>query len=347
MLRRDAPESACGASPAGLSARVPGRAHRGQAASRVRWRGTWSWGRTPLIYPGLAALVLSALLAVAGLVGCGSAGDRKAATTRGAADPADIPDAVPRLEPRSRYGNPPSYVVFGRRYVTKTSSAGHVERGLASWYGKQFHGRRTSSGEPYDMYAMTAAHRTLPLPTYVRVTNLENGRSAVVRVNDRGPFHGSRVIDLSYSAARKLGVVHQGTAMVEVRAIDPRRSDPGAGTPRLARQGRGDASGDDVLGAFPGPARALPSAGAPPRESQAGGQLYLQVGAFSEQANAQRLHARLKDSLSGGQRVSLIRVGDASPYKIRVGPLSSEAELHALSTRLRALGVGSGHRVRD
>lgn len=131
-----------------------------------------------------------------------------------------IPDAVPKVEPRSRYGNPPFYDVFGRRYYVLSSGVAYVERGVASWYGPGFHQVRTSTGEPYDMYAMTAAHKTLPLPAYVRVTNLQNGRSVVVRVNDRGPFVGNRIIDLSYSAASKLDMLRNGTAMVEVRAID-------------------------------------------------------------------------------------------------------------------------------
>jgi len=138
----------------------------------------------------------------------------------------DTADAVPKVEPKSKYGNPKSYVVFGKRYYTKSSSRGHVERGLASWYGKKFHGRKTSNGERYNMYAMTAAHKTLPLPTYVRVSNLTNGRSTVVRVNDRGPFHGKRIIDLSYSAACRLGMAAQGIAMVEIRAIDPSTTKP-------------------------------------------------------------------------------------------------------------------------
>jgi len=156
------------------------------------------------------------------LSGCSTTGGRDS-VSGDFFDPFGIPDAVPKAEPKSKYGNPESYVVFGKRYYTKGSSKGYVERGLASWYGKKFHGQRTSSGERYDMYAMTAAHKTLPLPTYARVTNVTNGRSAVVKINDRGPFHGNRIIDLSYSAARKLGVVAKGTAMVEIRAIDPRR----------------------------------------------------------------------------------------------------------------------------
>lgn len=196
-----------------------------------------SWTKVSLALAGLGLIGLVGLLG-----GCSSQGP----TYVGSRDPKlgnpdEIPDAVPRLEPKSKYGNMDSYVVRGRRYYTKDSSDGHVERGVASWYGPYFHRRKTSSGERYDMYAMTAAHKTLPLPTYARVTNIENGRSAVVKINDRGPFHGPRIIDLSYAAATKLGVVRKGTAMVEVRAIDPSRpdSDPG---PFLAAKGAGAAA---------------------------------------------------------------------------------------------------------
>jgi rare lipoprotein A len=159
-------------------------------------------------------------LALALLAGCGVGPTRDGAP----AQPIDltrVADAVPRSEPPSRYGNPASYRVDGQRYRVLDSSKGYVERGIASWYGTKFHGRRTSNGETYDMYGMTAAHRSLPLPTYVRVTNLANGRTAVVRVNDRGPFHSDRIIDLSYAAAGKIGLLGTGTAQVEVRAIDP------------------------------------------------------------------------------------------------------------------------------
>ncbi len=167
-------------------------------------------------------------LAIVLLAGCGGAPQREATP-----DHSGIADAVPQVEPKARYGNMDSYVVFGRRYHTKDSSRNHVERGVASWYGKKFHGRKTSSGERYDMHQMTAAHKTLPLPSYVTVTNLDNGRQAVVKVNDRGPFHGNRVIDLSYAAAKKLDVVRKGTARVEVRSIDPR--DHGGQPPQHAR----------------------------------------------------------------------------------------------------------------
>ena len=132
-----------------------------------------------------------------------------------------MPDAVPRYEPRSALGNPDSYEVYGEHYVVLNDFAGFKQRGIASWYGKKFHGKNTSSGEPYDMFLMTAAHKTLPIPCYVRVTNLSNQRSAIVRVNDRGPFHSDRIIDLSYVAALKLGVIGVGSAPVEIEALTP------------------------------------------------------------------------------------------------------------------------------
>lgn len=134
-------------------------------------------------------------------------------------DLSHVLEPAPRKESYSRYGNKP-YAVFGQRYQVRPTHKNYIERGLASWYGRKFHGLPTSSREPYNMYAMTAAHRSLPIPCYAEVTNLENGRSVVVRVNDRGPFHANRIIDLSYAAAHKLGVTSRGTAMVEVRAIN-------------------------------------------------------------------------------------------------------------------------------
>lgn len=130
-----------------------------------------------------------------------------------------LPDPVPKVEPPSRYGNPSSYEVEGATYYPVKSAAGYRAEGIASWYGTKFHGRRTSSGETYDMFKLTAAHRTLPIPTYVRVTNLDNGRRTLVRVNDRGPFHDDRMLDLSYAAAVKLGFSRQGTARVRVEAL--------------------------------------------------------------------------------------------------------------------------------
>jgi rare lipoprotein A len=166
---------------------------------------------------------LVSLALVAG--GCASKGPHTAGAGRDI-DPDSVPDAVPRVEPYSRYGNPPTYEVFGKRYSVLPSSKGFVQVGVASWYGEDFHGKRASNGETYDMYAMTAAHKHLPLPTYARVTNLENGRSVVVRITDRGPFVGDRVIDLSWVAAAKLRLASKGVGLVEVRAIDPLDPDP-------------------------------------------------------------------------------------------------------------------------
>src|SRR5262245_12701937 len=164
----------------------------------------------------------------------------------------DIPDPVPRVEPRSQRGNPVSYEVFGKRYFILATSEGYKERGVASWYGPDFHSRPTSSGEPYDMYAMTAAHKTLPIPCYARVTNISNGRSVVVRINDRGPFVDNRIIDLSYTAAHKLDMTRAGTTFVEVEVLTP------GSLPEVAR---------DVA---PQPLPALTAPG-----------LFLQAGAFS------------------------------------------------------------------
>jgi len=143
-----------------------------------------------------------------------------------AIDVSKIPDAVPRIEPLSRGGNPETYEQWGKQYKVLKSSKGYVAKGMASWYGTKFHGRKTSNGEHYDMFAMSAAHKTLPLPTYLKVKNLEDQRSIIVRVNDRGPFHDDRIIDLSYVAAAKLGILKNGTARVEIRAINPEKNSP-------------------------------------------------------------------------------------------------------------------------
>lgn len=230
------------------------------------------------------------------------------------------PDAVPRAEPRSRYGNPSSYVVFGRRYHVLGSAAGYVERGVASWYGRKFHGRRTSSGETYDMHAMTAAHKSLPLPTYVRVTNLRNSRSAVLRVNDRGPFHANRIIDLSHAAARKLGIIGRGTGLVEVRALVPGQPSPSPASTVRA----------------PPVAPPVAPAVAPPVKPR----LFLQAGAFAEDANAERLRARLA-SLSGAQvGIHEAMVQGQRLFRVRIGPLASVTEANRLSARIVDAGMG-------
>jgi rare lipoprotein A len=229
-----------------------------------------------------------------------------------------LPDAVPRHEPRTRAGNPSTYVVLGKRYYVMQESTGYVERGISSWYGKKFHGRKTSNGETYDMYAMTAAHKTLPIPSYLQVTNLDNGRSVVVRVNDRGPFHGNRIIDLSYAAANKLGFASNGTGKVELRALEPGQSTTVAS--------HTSAESDGV------PTPAQVTAGH--------NQLFLQLGSFISQSNAESLRAQLALNNVTTAEVQQTEVDRKNIYRVRVGPLASIEEADTLANRINELGMG-------
>ncbi|HEX5690586.1 MAG TPA: septal ring lytic transglycosylase RlpA family protein, partial [Roseiflexaceae bacterium] len=220
-----------------------------------------------------------------------------------------IPDAVPRAEPKSARGNPPFYTVLGKRYFVRPSAEGYVERGVASWYGPGFHAARTSNGEPYDMYAMTAAHKTLPLPTYVQVTNLRNGRNVVLRVNDRGPFKDGRIIDLSYTAAAKLDMLRDGTTFVEVRALMP------------------GADIDD--------------------KTSPASNLFVQAGAFSSEANATNLLTQLRTKGIAKGFVRADKVNERTLYRVRIGPIPSVNEFDRVVARLRSLGVGDAHLALD
>ena len=235
-----------------------------------------------------------------------------------------IPDAVPRAEPRSRYGNPESYVVFGQTYRVQKSARGHVERGLASWYGPGFHSERTSSGEPYDMYAMTAAHKTLPIPVYVRVTHLENGRSVVVKVNDRGPFVGDRINDLSYTAAHKLGMIRSGTAPVEIRVIEPGEESP---TPTFTA-----AATPPVTPPATPPATVI----APPSLSVT---RYVQAGAFGARVNAEAMLARLNGAGINNALIREVTIAGRQWYRVQAGPVDQAAAVDALVERLRIAGI--------
>jgi rare lipoprotein A len=217
--------------------------------------------------------------------------------------------------PRSKRGNPPFYEVYGVRYSVMNSSSAYKEKGVASWYGKKFHGRDTSSGERYDMYAMTAAHKTLPLPTNVRVTNLENGKSVILRVNDRGPFVKNRLIDLSYAAAQELDVVANGTAVVEVVALNSAYNNNAAGS-----QSQTASNSQNV-------------------------KMYLQVGAFGESTNAQKLADKLSDSGIANVRVHEVSGGATKLFKVRIGPLASVADYDRLSADIERLQIGEGHLV--
>ena len=293
------------------------------------------------------ALLLVALLA---LPGCSLLRRGPEAPSPGAGVPAPprdlaaIPDAVPRDEPRSRYGNPETYEVFGRRYRVMKSAKGHVERGLASWYGPGFHAERTSSGEPYDMYAMTAAHKTLPIPCFVRVTNLENGRSVVVRVNDRGPFVGDRIIDLSYTAAWKLDMLRAGTAKVEIRVLEPGRRAP---PPPVVAAAIPAAPVTAPVTAPVAAPIAAPIAAPTPAAIAAGGGGLLQVGAFGSRANADALVTRLQASGIGDASVSEASVGGRTVFRVRVGPVVDATQALELADRLRAFGIPDARPARD
>jgi rare lipoprotein A len=250
-------------------------------------------------------------------------------------------------------GNPPSYEVFGKRYKVRTSSDGYQERGIASWYGNPFHGRPTSSGDMYDMHEMTAAHTSLPLPTWVEVTNLSNGKSVVVKVNDRGPFVANRVIDLSYGAAKALDIVQAGTARVEIRALGARPKEPTAQRPETAARQSNDrarTSTADARVAVPTPVE-VPSAPAkPPPESLARPtpqppptaqeeRLFAQAGKFTSRADA----VDLVDELKAQGLVNAFVVTEdgrrKSVHRVRVGLLLDEAEVERMSDRLRGLGA--------
>lgn len=247
------------------------------------------------------------------LVGCGGVSEVQDSAPSAPPKAEQMRDAVPKKEPRSKYGNMASYQVFGKTYYTLASNKGYVERGIASWYGNKFHGRRTSSGEPYDMYKMTAAHKTLPLPSYAEVTNLDNGRRVIVRINDRGPFHGDRLIDLSYSAATKLGITAKGTGRVEVRAIDP---DNYAGQQKVNQPQQVAAQNSTLENVV----------------------MFLQVGAFSTFSKAEQIKNRIQQEISERVHINPFNSQGNALYRVRVGPLASVEAGQQLAERLLRLG---------
>jgi rare lipoprotein A len=313
------------------------------------------------LLPGALCFLLLLLLA-----GCGGkstrVSDSSAAQKRGGAyykddGPASrvpanldsIPDARPRLEPLRHAANRP-YVVLGKTYVPNTTLKSMRERGIASWYGKKFHGRKTSIGEPYDMFAMTAAHPTLALPSYARVTNLANGKSVVVRVIDRGPFHAGRIIDLSYAAAHRLGYIDQGSARVEVEALLPTGSTsplyaappapilPGKPPPEPPEHERfeqlvtelAQQEGENDEGKMTGTASVT-------GESQGRQGIFLQLGAFSSADNAENLRARLASELDWLTETIRVQPGDV--YRVQLGPYGSRDDAEKVAEKIRiALG---------
>ena len=223
-------------------------------------------------------------------------------------DLAAIPDPVPRLEPLHRFANHP-YQVFGKDYVPVAQLAPFRQTGVASWYGRRYHGAPTSSGERYDMYAMTAAHPTLPIPSYARVTNLANRRSVVVRINDRGPFHSDRIIDLSYTAAWKLGYADVGSARVEVATILP--------------------------GGFsPGTVRARAESRPEPEQNQGAKGVFLQLGAFSAREAAENFRVRVYRELAWlSEPIQVIDGG--AVFRLHLGPYRSQDEARAIADRFQ------------
>lgn len=229
----------------------------------------------------------------------------------------DLPDPEPTNEPKSARGNGNPYTVFGRTYYVRETAAGYDATGIASWYGAKFHGRPTSNGETYDMYALTAAHRALPLPCYVRVTRVDNGRSTIVRVNDRGPFHDDRLIDLSYAAAVKLGFEKSGIARVRVQVVGSDASPSPAPRAAPVVVGRADEQGAIA--------------------EVASRTFFLQAGAFRTLAVADRVTSRLRGVV--GDKVFVVRVPSDRLFRVRVGPIRGDAELERIKGLVAAAGA--------
>jgi rare lipoprotein A len=244
-----------------------------------------------------------------------------------------VPDAIPKLEPLHRAANRP-YAVLGREYVPATSLKPYHERGIASWYGRKFHGQKTSIGETYDMYAMTAAHPTLPLPSYARVTSVRSGRSVIVRVNDRGPFLHDRIIDLSYAAAQRLGIAQNGSGEVDVEAILPEaiaRSPQVTQSPPLPPV----ATAPAITGSLaPSAALAQPpqNPDAPPVAPASGG-YSVQLGAFANFANAQAFLSHMQNQLANAQVEPKIRQAGGL-YRVYIGPYPARAEAQRIGERI-------------
>lgn len=249
-------------------------------------------------------------------------------------DVTKVPDAEPRIEELSRGGNRSSYEVWGKTYQVLPDATGYERRGTASWYGEKFHGYATSNGEIYDMYKMSAAHRSLPLPTFARVTSLDNGESVIVRVNDRGPFHSDREIDLSYAAAARLGFLDEGTGPVKVEAIDPEQwlaqRGGASSAPAQAQRQAPEVNPMPAQRVAATPTQAAEaqssiSQRAPEQASATGETMYLQIAALGNPEGAQQLQQRLQDEQPHSVRI----MNDANMYRVQVGPITPAQENQA------------------
>ena len=328
--------------------------------NRVTGRG-WS----PSIVSSALAVAVLALPACSFFGGLQSPSANRDSAPNVTLNPQRIADAEPRVEPKSRGGNRRVYSVFGQSYRVLDSASGFVERGEASWYGKKFHGRDTANGERYDMFAMTAAHKHLPLPTYVSVTNLDNGKSTIVRVNDRGPFHGGRIIDLSYAAATKLGMLQQGTARVEVRSIDPQQWLAAKERSSQRRAQRKPVREPALLAAAGSDAKAMAANVAPlpsPAEqsfdaaanAQSSAQRhYLQVAAYQDLGAAQGMQNQLLEKINAGDLPALASnvvihpTASSALYRVRIGPVASRQQVEQLKAHPLLDSFGNMYPVVD
>ncbi len=291
-------------------------------------------------------VVLAGALAM--LVGCASAPSEKDHSGRytirqdrapdGNFDASGLKDAQPRFEEPRRAGNKSPYTVWGKKYSVMDDNNGYVAEGMASWYGEKFHGHKTSNGEVFDMYQMTAAHKSLRIPSYARVTNLANGRSVIVRVNDRGPFHGDRMVDLSYAAAKRLGYQGQGVAQVEVAAITVSPD----GAMFVANKPFGGAAGAQVLAAQKPTGYSVPRP-EPKREPVAAAELsaaerldsatavapaaqgvFVQLASFSSNVAAENLMRKVQNQVQTPMRVKVADTGSGRFHRVQVGPFNNE-----------------------
>lgn len=254
-------------------------------------------------------------------------------------DVSRIPDATPKAEPRSKYGNLASYRVFGKTYHVLSSSKNYEEQGIASWYGTKFHKHSTSSGERYDMLGMTAAHKTLPLPTYVQVTNLRNGKKIIVKVNDRGPFEGNRLIDLSYVAAKKLGMLGHGTTYVDVKAIDPLHYDRNTfDNPTHTNDFYLAKNSVIVPHHSPVHTNTLHYANSMHLNGHTS-PVFLQVGAFRNKMLAEHMRKRLSGMFSSPVRVT--HLANKKLYRVQIGPIKDLATARHISQQLKAVGLNT------
>ena len=271
----------------------------------------------PVSYRTMTALALLVLLP-----GCGSFSKYQDGAPSKTMDWEKIPDATPRPEPLSETGNPESYVVFGQRYFVDFDANEFSQQGVASWYGTKFHGRKTSSGEKYDMYQMTAAHKTLPLPSYVKVTNLHNNKQVIVKVNDRGPFVDGRIIDLSYAAAQKLDIISNGTAEVQIETITT--------TSTISEPNNHQAADISAINT------ASPSSA-----------FYVQLGAFSQRTHAERLVQTLTSQAITPVTISSSNESSNNLFRVRIGPFTDRQQMQSMETRLSELGYEQAYIIAE